>query len=99
VLTFFFFVLKNSYCKNQDYASDSGISGSWGGLPSDDDSSETTPLILSTVSTGYKMYTEEKLQYYEKSRKHENEMGETDANQITDIRGTMSITGKGSCEV
>jgi predicted MFS family arabinose efflux permease len=99
VLTFFFFVLKNSYCKNQDYASDSGISGSWGGLASDDDSSETTPLILSTVSTGYKMYTEEKLQYYEKSRKHENEMGETDANQITDIRGTMSITGKGSCEV
>jgi hypothetical protein len=74
VLTFFFFVLKNSYCKNQDYASDSGISGSWGGLASDDDSSETTPLILSTVSTGYKMYTEEKLQYYEKSRKHENEV-------------------------
>ncbi|KAJ3654933.1 hypothetical protein Zmor_014084 [Zophobas morio] len=99
VVTFFFFVFKNNYCKNQDCASDSGISGSWRGSPSEEDSTESTPLLLSTVDAGYRMYTEEKVQYYEKSRKLDNEMGEVDINQVTDIRGTVAITGKGSCEV
>lgn len=75
MITFLFFVLKNSNCQDQDCVSDSGISGSWRGLPSEGDSSETTPLILSSIEGNtYRMYTEEKLQYYEKSRKLDSEV-------------------------
>ncbi|RZC41026.1 UDP-glucose:glycoprotein glucosyltransferase, partial [Asbolus verrucosus] len=98
VLTFFFFIIKNNYCNDQDCASDSGISESWRSSSSEDVSTETTPLIMSTMDASYKMYTEEKLQYYGKSRKHDTENGEIDSNQVTDIRGTVTITARGSCE-
>ncbi|XP_008193647.1 MFS-type transporter SLC18B1 [Tribolium castaneum] len=99
VITFLFFVFKNSNCKDQDCVSDSGISGSWRGIPSDSDSSETTPLILSSIECNYRSYTEGKLQYYEQSRKHDSQMGEIDSNQVTDVRGTVNVTAGGACEV
>lgn len=74
ILAFLFFIFENNYCQNQDNSSDSGISESWRGSPSEADSSETTPLILTTIEAGYRMYTEEKIQYYGKSRKLDNEV-------------------------
>ncbi|XP_018571004.1 MFS-type transporter SLC18B1 [Anoplophora glabripennis] len=99
IITFFFFFCKSTYCNDCDTASDSGISESWRSSYSSEDSNENSPLLVSAVDSSYRLYTEEKIQYYEDSRKQENEMGEADSNQVTDVRGTVAITGKGSCEV
>lgn len=64
---------KTWYCIDQDIASDSGISDSWGGSSTDSD--ETRHLLLSTIDDSkYRMYTEEKVQYYEQTRKQESEV-------------------------
>lgn len=119
IITFFFFFCKSAYCSDCDNASDSGISESWRSSYISEDSTENSPLLVSTVGSSYRLYTEEKIQYYGDSRKQENEvltargifeccgsthflflqMGEADHNQVTDVRGTVTITGKGSCEV
>ncbi|CAG9768972.1 unnamed protein product [Ceutorhynchus assimilis] len=98
IITFFFFLFKSTW-HDSEFGTDSGISESWRNIESDDDSSESTPLLLSQVGSNHRAYTEDKVQYYEQSRKQENEFGEFNYGQITDIRGTVSITAKGACEV
>lgn len=73
IVTCVFFVFKSAYCKEWETVSDSGISESWQSSFADD-STESTPLLLSAVDSGYRMYTEEKVQYYEQSRKLDSEV-------------------------
>lgn len=68
-----FFICK-SYCNDNDNVSDSGISGSWRSTNSVEDTSESSPLLYTATDSGYRMYTEEKVQYYGNSRKQENEV-------------------------
>lgn len=99
IITFFFFFCKTTYCNDDNDTSDSGISESWRSSNNLEDFNEQTPLLYSVTDSNYRMYTEEKIQYYEHSRKQDSEVGDVDYNQLTDIRGTVAITAKGSCEV
>lgn len=100
IVTLVYYLISSSSCNDVDTTtSDSGINESWKSTNDSDDSSEATPLLYSLVDSNFKTYTEEKLQYYEQSRKHDKEVGDIDTNQLTDVRGTVAITGKGSCEV
>lgn len=104
VITVIFFVIKETYLDSSEINSDSGISESWKSSHSNEDSyNENTPLLLSAVDKSfdpnYRLYTQEKIQYYEHSRRQDSENGEIDPNQWTDIRGTVTITAKGACEV
>lgn len=72
IVTCIFFTCKYWYCNDIDNGSDSGISESWASTSTEYD--EDTPLILSTIDSGYRMYTEDKIQYYEHTRKQESEV-------------------------
>ncbi|XP_049822563.1 MFS-type transporter SLC18B1-like isoform X2 [Aethina tumida] len=98
ITTFIFFVCKSTYCSDSDTVSDSGISESWKSS-ANSEASESTPLLFTRVDSSHRLYTEDKIQYYEHSRKQDNENGDIDFNQVTDVRGTVNITPKGSCEV
>nr|XP_022912860.1 MFS-type transporter SLC18B1-like [Onthophagus taurus]XP_022912871.1 MFS-type transporter SLC18B1-like [Onthophagus taurus] len=63
------------------------------------DSSESSPLLLSQTHFDHNSYTQEKVMSFEKSRKFDSQCGEFDVNQVTDVRGTISITSRGACEV
>ncbi|XP_060517981.1 MFS-type transporter SLC18B1-like [Cylas formicarius] len=97
VIAFFFYAFQSSWGENES-CSDSGISASWKNSDSDE-SEETDPLLLSGIGSGYRSYTEEKVQYYGTSRRQDYKLGDVDFNQVTDVRGTISITARGSCEV
>ncbi|KAF7287172.1 hypothetical protein GWI33_002541 [Rhynchophorus ferrugineus] len=72
-LALFFFLLKCAL-KNSEDASDSGISGSWRSQVSETESTESTPLLLSSIGSNYRAYTHEKVQYYEQSRRQDNQV-------------------------
>jgi len=98
IITLFFFAFKSTWY-DSDGGTDSGISGSWRSDTSEA-SMESSPLLLSTIgNSSYRAYTDEKIQYYGHSRKQDNKFGDTNYDQVTDIRGTVMVTAKGSCEV
>lgn len=62
--------------KQTYYSSDSGVTDSWRSISSGDETDES-PLLCSIIGTGssnHRLYTEEKVQYYEHSRKLENQV-------------------------
>lgn len=67
------------------------------------DSEDLNPLFNkfydSDDNTSHIAYTIEKINYYEQSRRNDQEFGEVDANQMTDVRGTVNVTSRGACEV
>lgn len=97
IITFFFFLFKTTW-HDSEAGTDSGISGSWRSETSEA-STESTPLLLSGIGSSYRAYTDDKIEYYEHSRKQDHEFGNIDYDQVTDVRGTIMVTAKGSCEV
>ncbi|XP_074027066.1 MFS-type transporter SLC18B1 isoform X2 [Leptinotarsa decemlineata] len=98
IIAFIFFSLQKSYCKDCESISDSGISGSWRSTTSLEDSNENAPLLLPAVDSSYKTFADNQYQYYDQYRKLKEEVIQP-GNDSTDIRTTVSITGKGSCEI
>ncbi|CAH1183609.1 unnamed protein product [Phaedon cochleariae] len=97
IITFMFFILKSTYSRESDNSSDSGISESWRSSNSADNSNETTPLLLSHIDSSHRMYTGQHGQYYEFNQENENVAD--NENPFNNMRTSVSITGKGSCEV
>lgn len=67
-----FFLVKSNVAKD-DFSkgsTDSGMSNSWKTTSNSED--EKSPLLLS--DSAYRHYTEEKVQYYEQSRKQDTEV-------------------------
>ncbi|KAF2882673.1 hypothetical protein ILUMI_23497 [Ignelater luminosus] len=94
IIAFIYFYCVHQNNVDGDNSSDSGISGSW-----NTESSEYTSLLGSKSEINHhRLYVEEKIYHYEQSRKMDYEIGDLDRNQVTDVRGTLSITPKGSCE-
>lgn len=75
IVTFIFFILKDKNT-NQEYEriSDSGISASWNSSSADleADDLETNPLLQK--GSDHKLYTMEKVMYYEQSRKQDQQV-------------------------
>ncbi|XP_017781207.1 PREDICTED: MFS-type transporter SLC18B1-like isoform X2 [Nicrophorus vespilloides] len=88
-----YFSLRSRFELKKSTASESDFGDSW------NESNEKTPLLVSLTDTDHRLYTEEKVQCYEQSRRMDNQSGDIDYDQITDVRGTVAITGKGACEV
>ncbi|KAK9879739.1 hypothetical protein WA026_006799 [Henosepilachna vigintioctopunctata] len=103
VFTLCFYLTKSS-CREPSFSSDSGINESWRSSytssEEENEPSETTSLLFSRTDYDvYRSYTEEKVHHYEQSRKNDKRIGDIDVNQVTDIRGTIYVTPRGSCEV
>ncbi|XP_050308679.1 MFS-type transporter SLC18B1-like [Anthonomus grandis grandis] len=102
IMAFFFFLCKSTWHDtgmSETPSGNSDTSDTWRLSVSSETSNDSTPLLMSQIGSSYRSYTEEKVQYFEKSRREENESGELDYNQVTDVRGVVSITSKGACEV
>lgn len=107
ILTLIFFLMKEKRNTEYERISDSGISASWNSscsavdLESTEDVGygENQPLLSSNKDSDHILYTMEKVMYYEQSRKQDKEDGDIDFDQVTDVRGTVAITGGGACEV
>ncbi|KAI4464406.1 mfs-type transporter slc18b1-like protein [Holotrichia oblita] len=99
VVTCIYFCIK-TYCYSS-YTDSNDNGETTNGSSNSYTSSESTPLLMSLEenSNTYKLYTKEKVQYLEKSRKTESFDDEFDANELRDIRRTVAITPKGACEV
>lgn len=65
----FFFIFKSTW-HDSDFGTDSGLSDSWRSEGSAT-SAESAPLLS---VANYRAYTEDKVQYYEDSRKRDNEV-------------------------
>ncbi|XP_044750167.1 MFS-type transporter SLC18B1-like isoform X2 [Coccinella septempunctata] len=103
LITLMYFTTKTITGGEVAPSSDSGINESWRSSSNnsdDEESSETTSLLFSrTDHKDYRTYTEDKVQNYGESRRMDKKSGDIDENQCTDVRGTISITGGGACEV
>ncbi|KAL3281190.1 hypothetical protein HHI36_004407 [Cryptolaemus montrouzieri] len=98
LLTMLFFIAKSSVCTDASSSSENE-NEVWGSTTSEE-CSETASLLYSrTDNREYRSYTEEKVQNYEQSRKEDQKNGNVDTNQVTDARGTVSVTEGGACEV
>ncbi|KAL1513328.1 hypothetical protein ABEB36_002750 [Hypothenemus hampei] len=99
VITLFFFVFKSTW-HDSDYGTDTGFSESWHDSPSSEASTESAPLLLSQEIPNYRTYEKEKTQYYyDPNKRQPSQIGDFSYKDLTDIRGTVSITKQGSCEV
>ncbi|XP_045472619.1 MFS-type transporter SLC18B1-like isoform X2 [Harmonia axyridis] len=102
LVTLLYYTTKRNINGEGNTSCDSGINESWksSSSNSEGDCSETTSLLYSrTDHRDYKTYTEDKVQNYGEKRRIDQEAGDIDFNQCTDIRGTISITARGACEV
>lgn len=102
VITLVYFLFRDS--DESRASSDSGLSEDedWRSESQNNSvevSTEKTPLLMSLQDSGYRVYTEEKVLFYGKSRKNERHSGDPDNDELTDVRGTVAITSHGACEV
>lgn len=103
IASFFFFAFRSPSNAGKSTC-DSGMSEYSTIYGTMTDSDDRDPLLTKFYdsdddNTSHIAYTIEKINYYEQSRRNDQEFGDLDTNQMTDVRGTVNVTSRGACEV